>query len=155
MADKGALFLSPDGHGGTVAALAASGAIEHMRHRGIRHLFYLQVDNPLVPICDAELIGYHLLAQSDLTSMAVAKQSPQDKLGNFVMIDGRVQVIEYSDFPDDVSARRAADGSLCLQRSFWKRHLRAATPFHSILLTRRCRTWTTPGGSWSPCCQMR
>jgi UDP-N-acetylglucosamine/UDP-N-acetylgalactosamine diphosphorylase len=115
LADKGELFLSPDGHGGTVAALAASGAIDHMRGRGIRQLFYLQVDNPLVPICDPAFLGYHLLAQSELTSMAVAKRGPQDRLGNFVSVDGRVQVIEYSDFPDDVAERRAADGSLV----FW------------------------------------
>ena len=115
LAEKDSLFLSPDGHGGTVAALAASGAIEHMRRRGIEHLFYLQVDNPLTPIGDAEFIGYHLLAESELTSMAVAKQTPQDRLGNFAMIDGRLQVIEYSDFPDDVAEQRDADGSLV----FW------------------------------------
>lgn len=115
LADKDRLFLSPDGHGGTVAALAASGAIDHMRRRGIRHLFYLQIDNPLVPIGDAELVGYHLLARSELTSMAVAKQGPRDKVGNFVAHDGQVQVIEYSDFPDDVAERRVADGSL----EFW------------------------------------
>jgi UDP-N-acetylglucosamine/UDP-N-acetylgalactosamine diphosphorylase len=107
LAEKGSLFLSPDGHGGTVAALAASGAIDHMRHRGVEQLFYLQVDNPLAPIGDPELIGYQLLAESELTSLAVAKQSPQDKLGNFVMIDDRLHVIEYSDFPDDVAERRA------------------------------------------------
>ena len=106
---KDSLFLSPDGHGGTVAALAASGAIDDMRRRGIEHLFYLQVDNPLVPIGDAEFIGYHLLAESELTSMAVAKQTPQDRLGNFAMIDGRLQVIEYSDFPDDVAEQRDAE----------------------------------------------
>ncbi len=115
LAERDRLFLSPDGHGGTVAALAASGAIDHMARRGIRHLFYLQVDNPLVPICDAEMIGYHLLAESELTSMAVAKQGPRDKVGNFVAHDGHVEVIEYSDFPDDVAERRAADGSL----EFW------------------------------------
>ena len=109
LAEKGSLFLSPDGHGGTVAALAASGAIEHMRRRGIEHLFYLQVDNPLTPICDAEFIGYHLLANSELTSMAVAKQTPQDRLGVFAMIDGQMQVIEYSDLPDDVAAEREAE----------------------------------------------
>ena len=54
-----------------------------MRRRGIEHLFYLQVDNPLVPICDAEFIGHHLMAKSELTSIAVAKQTPQDKLGQF------------------------------------------------------------------------
>jgi UDP-N-acetylglucosamine/UDP-N-acetylgalactosamine diphosphorylase len=115
LAERGSLFLSPDGHGGTVAALAASGAIEHMRERGIRHLFYLQVDNPLTPIADPEFIGNHLLANSELTSMAVAKQTPQDRLGVFAMIDDRLQVIEYSDLPDDVAERRSSDGSL----EFW------------------------------------
>jgi UDP-N-acetylglucosamine/UDP-N-acetylgalactosamine diphosphorylase len=103
---KDSLFLSPDGHGGTVAALAKSGAIDHMRRRGVEQLFYLQVDNPLAPICDPELIGYHLLADSEITSLAIAKQSPDEKLGNFVMIDGRLHVIEYSDFPSDVAQRR-------------------------------------------------
>jgi UDP-N-acetylglucosamine/UDP-N-acetylgalactosamine diphosphorylase len=115
LADKGELFLSPDGHGGTVAALAASGMIDDMHNRGIEHLFYLQVDNPLVPIGDAEFIGYHLLAESDLTSMAVAKQTPQDRVGNFATVDGRMLVIEYSDFPDDVAEKRDASGELV----FW------------------------------------
>ena len=115
LAEKDSLFLSPDGHGGMVAALAASGAIDHMRRRGIEHLFYLQVDNPLTPIGDAEFIGYHLLAQLDLTSMAVAKQTPQDRLGNFAMIDGRLNVIEYSDLPEDVAEKRNASGEL----RFW------------------------------------
>ncbi|MEN0110525.1 MAG: UTP--glucose-1-phosphate uridylyltransferase, partial [Planctomycetota bacterium] len=112
LADRGELFLSPDGHGGAVAALERSGAIEHMRRRGVKHLFYLQVDNPLVPIGDAEMIGYHLLAESELTSMAVAKETPEEKLGNFVMVDGKLCVIEYSDFPADVAATADADGSL-------------------------------------------
>jgi UDP-N-acetylglucosamine/UDP-N-acetylgalactosamine diphosphorylase len=112
---KEELFLSPDGHGGTVAALASSGAIDDMRRRGIEHLFYLQVDNPLAPIGDTEFIGYHLLAKSELTSMAVAKQAPRDRVGNFAMIDGRMQVIEYSDLPDDVAEKRDADGGLV----FW------------------------------------
>ena len=112
---KDSIFLSPDGHGGTVAALGASGAFDDMRRRGIKHLFYFQVDNPLAPICDAELIGFHILAKSELTSLAIAKESPQERLGNFVMINDRVSIIEYSDFPDDVAEQRDADGELV----FW------------------------------------
>jgi UDP-N-acetylglucosamine/UDP-N-acetylgalactosamine diphosphorylase len=118
LAEKGKLFLSPDGHGGTIAALASfknakgEGAIDHMRRRGVENLFYLQVDNPLVPIGDAELIGYHLATKSELTSVAVAKQEPKDKLGNFVMVDGKLCVIEYSDFPDDVAEVTEANGGL-------------------------------------------
>lgn len=115
LAEKDSLFLSPDGHGGTVAALATSGAIEHMRRRGIEHLFYLQVDNPLTPIADPAFIGHHLLAGSELTSVAVAKQTPQDRLGVFAVIDGQTQVIEYSDLPNDVAEKRDASGTLV----FW------------------------------------
>lgn len=115
LAEKDGLFLSPDGHGGTVAALQASGAIEHMEDRGIQQLFYFQVDNPIVPVGDAELIGYHLAAKSELTSLAIAKKEPKDKLGNFAMIDDRLHVIEYSDLPDDVAELRNSDGNL----KFW------------------------------------
>ncbi|MCO6046809.1 UTP--glucose-1-phosphate uridylyltransferase [Aeoliella sp. ICT_H6.2] len=115
LADKHQLFLSPDGHGGTVAALEKSGAIANMKARGIEQLFYFQVDNPIVPMCDAELIGYHLLSKSELTSIAVAKQTPQEKLGNFVMLGDRLHVIEYSDFPEDVAQELNDDGSL----KFW------------------------------------
>jgi UDP-N-acetylglucosamine/UDP-N-acetylgalactosamine diphosphorylase len=139
---KDSLFLSPDGHGGTVAALEKSGALEHMRQHGVEQLFYLQVDNPLVPICDPELLGHHLLAESELTSLAVAKSSPQDKLGNFVMIDGRLNVIEYSDFPEEAASRRDADGALVFwagsvaihvfDRAFLERslQLKDSLPFH-------------------------
>ncbi|HMP08027.1 MAG TPA: UTP--glucose-1-phosphate uridylyltransferase, partial [Lacipirellulaceae bacterium] len=142
LAERGSLFLSPDGHGGTVAALQRSGALEHLQSHGIEQLFYLQVDNPLAPICDAELLGHHLLAESELTSLAVAKTSPDDKLGNFAMIDDRLHVIEYSDFPSDVAERRAADGSLefwagsvaihVFERSFLERSLalKDSLPFH-------------------------
>ncbi|MCG8448749.1 MAG: UTP--glucose-1-phosphate uridylyltransferase [Pirellulales bacterium] len=115
LSKKHKLFLSPDGHGGTVKALGASGALDHIHHRGIRQLFYFQVDNPLVPVCDLELLGYHLLAESELTSMAIAKEQPQDKVGNFAMIDGALHVIEYSDLPDEVAELRDDAGSL----KFW------------------------------------
>jgi UDP-N-acetylglucosamine/UDP-N-acetylgalactosamine diphosphorylase len=128
---KDSLFLSPDGHGGAVAALAASGAIDHMREHGVEHLFYLQVDNPLAPICDPEFIGHHLLAESELTSLAVAKSSPQDKLGNFATIDGRLHVIEYSDFPEDVAALRDQAGELV----FWAGSV-AIHMFHRAFLER-------------------
>lgn len=131
LSDKHDLFLSPDGHGGTVKALGESGAIEHMRKRGIRQLFYLQVDNPLVPIGDQELIGYHLLAESELTSVTVAKQEPQDKLGNFVMIDGSMHVIEYSDFPQDVAEQQDNSGKL----KFWAGSI-AVHVFEASLLER-------------------
>ncbi|HEV3004180.1 MAG TPA: UDPGP type 1 family protein [Pirellulales bacterium] len=110
----GSLALSPDGHGGLVAALDACGAMADMRRRGIEQLFYVQVDNPLAAVCDAEFIGYHLLARSELSTQVVAKRTPADRVGNVVSIDGQVRTIEYSDLPAEAGEQRLADGSLKL-----------------------------------------
>ena len=106
------LALSPEGHGGMLAAFDRSGAMAEARRRGIRHLFYFQVDNPLVEVCNPEFLGYHLHAESEFTSQVIRKKEPLEKVGNVVQVDGRLHVIEYSDLPDDVARRRAADGSL-------------------------------------------
>ena len=91
-----------------------SGAMADAQRRGIRHLFYFQVDNPLVDICGAEYLGYHLLSDSEMTSQVIAKRDPLEKVGNVVSVDGRLMVIEYSDLPDDVAQQTNADGSLAI-----------------------------------------
>jgi len=115
LAERDHLALSPDGHGGMLAAAEQSGAFARLAERGIRHLFYFQVDNPLVQVASPELIGYHLAAKSELTTQVVAKQDPADRVGNVVSVDGRLHVIEYSDLPADIAAQRDARGNL----KFW------------------------------------
>jgi UDP-N-acetylglucosamine/UDP-N-acetylgalactosamine diphosphorylase len=112
LADKGRLFQSPDGHGGMLAAMDRTGALKDMQRRGLRHLFYFQVDNPLATVCDPEFIGYHLLSGSQYTLQVISKQTPRDKVGNVVSVDGTVRVIEYSDLPDEAAELRNEDGSL-------------------------------------------
>jgi UDP-N-acetylglucosamine/UDP-N-acetylgalactosamine diphosphorylase len=114
MSGKAELALSPDGHGGTLAALADSGCLADARSRGLRELFYCQVDNPLVEMCAPPFLGYHLLSGSEVSTQVVAKRQPRDRVGNVVSIDGKLQIIEYSDLnplDDDVVTRSAADGS--------------------------------------------
>jgi UDP-N-acetylglucosamine/UDP-N-acetylgalactosamine diphosphorylase len=110
----GKVFVSPDGHGGTLAALASSGCLADATARGVEHLFYGQVDNPLVQICEPALIGYHLKSGSEMTSQVVRKNEPSQKVGNVVEVDGKVQIIEYSDLPQKYAEQRLDDGSLKL-----------------------------------------
>jgi len=108
------LALSPDGHGGTVAALAKSGCLADAASHGVDLLSYVQVDNPLVALCDADLIGHHLMSGSEMTTQVIRKRYPTEKVGNVVLVDGRVQIIEYSDLPE-VAANRLNDaGELAL-----------------------------------------
>ncbi len=114
LAERDALALSPDGHGGMLAAFARSGALSDVERRGVRQLFYFQVDNPLVDIGSPEMIGSHLLLESEMSTQVVGKQDPLERVGNVVEVAGGLRVIEYSDLPDDVAGRRNPDGSLAI-----------------------------------------
>ncbi len=113
--DKGELACLPDGHGGSLKALCGSGAIEDMRKHGVEYISYFQVDNPLVNIFDPLFIGLHVAESSEMSSKALDKAGPGEKVGNFCMVDGKLNVIEYSDLPDELAERRNTDGSLVFQ----------------------------------------
>lgn len=111
LSEPDGLFRSPNGHGGTLAALEDNGCLADMASRGITQLFYFQIDNAIVEICQPELIGYHLLSDSEMTTQVAAKSDPMEKVGNIVTVDGKMTVIEYSDLPDSQATRCDADGN--------------------------------------------
>ncbi len=112
LAEKSSLALSPDGHGGSLRALAKSGALDDMRRRGIEHLSYFQVDNPLVHTIDPLFLGLHDITGSEMSSKTISKSHALEKVGNFCIADGKLQVIEYSDLPDELAKLTNPDGSL-------------------------------------------
>jgi UDP-N-acetylglucosamine/UDP-N-acetylgalactosamine diphosphorylase len=121
LAGKDRLALSPNGHGGVLQALADGGHLAALARRGVRQLFYFQVDNPLVKIADPAYLGYHLDAGAEMSLKVVAKNDPYEKVGTVVQEGeapaelGRLRVIEYSDLPDELAAQRTPDGELV----FW------------------------------------
>ena len=115
LVDKYTIACSPDGHGGSLKALYVSGALDDMKRRGIEYLSYWQVDNPLIEIFDPLFIGLHVLDKAEMSSKALIKSGPKEKVGNFCLVDGRVNVIEYSDLPDELAEKRNPDGSLVFE----------------------------------------
>ena len=115
LADKGEIASSPDGHGGSLNALHKSGAVADMKKRGVEHISYWQVDNPLIQIVDPLFIGLHVLDKAEMSSKALIKAGPMEKVGNFCSVDGKVTVIEYSDLPDEAAYRKNPDGSLAFE----------------------------------------
>jgi UDP-N-acetylglucosamine/UDP-N-acetylgalactosamine diphosphorylase len=110
----GRLFLGPDGHGGTLTALAASGLLERMKMQGIRHVFYFQVDNPLVKVADPVFLGHHAAARAEVSSKVVAKRGPKEKVGVFARVDGRCSMIEYHELPDELAHATDENGRLVI-----------------------------------------
>jgi len=115
LADKGRISCSPDGHGGSLKALYKSGAIADMKKRGVEFISYWQVDNPLINIFDPLFVGLHALDEAEMSSKALVKAEPKERIGNFCLVDGRVTVIEYSDLPDELAEKRGPDGSLVFE----------------------------------------
>ncbi|MDP6540235.1 MAG: UDPGP type 1 family protein [Planctomycetota bacterium] len=112
MSAPDALFLAPDGHGGVLPALRDSGWLADALERGLEHLSYFQVDNPLVRPTDPLFIGLHALAGAGMSSKVVSKSDPDEKVGVLGKVDGRLGCIEYSDLPADLRDARDENGSL-------------------------------------------
>ncbi len=110
LADKGSLALSPDGHGGILAALKRSGALDDMARRGIEYLHYHQVDNPTAIVCDPAFVGWHALKGSDISTKVVPKVSPTEKMGVVCDVDGCTRIIEYSDLSEELAHKRDEAG---------------------------------------------
>ncbi len=109
---KQSIAMSPDGHGGSLRALARSGALDLMEREGIDTISYFQVDNPLVRAIDPAFIGWHLERRSEMSSKMVPKAYPEEKLGHFCVQDGKLVVIEYSDLPMEMQRETDSNGRL-------------------------------------------
>ena len=69
------------------------------------------MDNPLVYCIDPLFLGLHDITGSEMSSKTVPKAHPMEKVGNFVVGDGLLQVIEYSDLPEALAMQTNPDGS--------------------------------------------
>ena len=134
----GRISLSPNGHGGCYEALRDSGALEDARSRGIEHIFYFQVDNPLVAIADPLFCGLHDLTGSDMSLKVLEKTGPGEKIGVVATRDGVARVVEYTDLSREQADLRDSTGDLVfslgsigihlLRREFIEKILSAPSP---------------------------
>ncbi len=134
------VFVSPDGHGGILAALRRRGVLQDMADRGLSTLFYFQVDNPLIDIADPDFTGLHLANEAEISVKVCAKREPQEGLGMVVMRGGHSEIVEYSDLTDAQKEERTPDGQLRLlygsvaihifTLGFLKREADQALPLH-------------------------
>lgn len=111
-ADKGVLAMSPDGHGGLLAAMLNAGLLDLLKARNINYLFLHQIDNPLVSVCNPEFLGLHIKHGAQVSTKVVAKTGPEEKVGVAADVDGRTAIIEYSDLPSELANQCEPNGEL-------------------------------------------
>jgi UDP-N-acetylglucosamine/UDP-N-acetylgalactosamine diphosphorylase len=83
-----------------------------MESRGVEEIFYFQVDNVLMRVGDPVYVGLHHDVGSEMSCKVLMKRDPYEKLGVVVRTGNRVEVIEYSDLPEDMAVARDSQGRL-------------------------------------------
>lgn len=102
---------SPDGHGGSLTALAAAGCLKQIAEDGAEMLSYFQVDNPLVRPVDPLFVGLHAQQAAEVSSLTVRKADDLERVGHFARLNDREVVVEYSDFPESLARAKNQNGS--------------------------------------------
>jgi len=106
------IFENPDGHGGCLTALLDSGVLDELERRGIDTIFYYQVDNPLVRMCDPVYLGFHEAAAAEISCKVARKTDPDEKVGIVARANQRVAVVEYTELGEADRYARDEAGEL-------------------------------------------
>ncbi|MGH9363399.1 MAG: UTP--glucose-1-phosphate uridylyltransferase [Thermoanaerobaculia bacterium] len=126
---------SPNGHGGVLLKLLAHQDLLHsLEARGVEHVFYFQVDNPMVKIADSEFLGHHIRKGCDMSSKSVRRIEPDEPVGIFCQFNGTLGVVEHRELGASDRARRTPDGGL----EFWAGNI--GVHIFTLEFLRRLRT---------------
>ncbi|MCS7459313.1 UDPGP type 1 family protein [Paenibacillus doosanensis] len=112
MAAQDEISLAPSGNGDCFAALKRSGLLAEMKLRGLRWLFYYNVDNALVRVADPLFVGAAERGGHPLAAKAVEKSHPGEKVGILCWRGGHPAVVEYTVIPERVMNERDRSGKL-------------------------------------------
>src|SRR5699024_8319059 len=94
-----AVMIIPNGNGGIVTTLKASGMLDDMKSHGIDAVFRNTFDNAVVKVLEEILVGLHLTEDNEVTSKSITPKE-NESVGRLALVDGKKSVIEYTEIPE-------------------------------------------------------
>ena len=115
--ENGLIKEAADGHGGIFESMRRNGIINDMQARGIEWAFIGPVDNVLVQMVDATLLGVALDRNVLAAGKSVVKAGPKEKVGVFCKRNGKPGVVEYTEITTDLAEATNENGELVFGES--------------------------------------
>lgn len=137
----GKIAYGPDGNGHALVHFVNNGIWDKWSARGVRFVNFVPVDNPLGDPFDVELLGFHARQRAEVTIKCSERRWANEKVGVIAQIDDRIQVIEYTEIPEEEASAVLDDGTLkfpyanlslfCFSMDFIKKTTTFTMPLHA------------------------
>ncbi|XP_065318481.1 UDP-N-acetylhexosamine pyrophosphorylase-like isoform X2 [Gordionus sp. m RMFG-2023] len=106
------ISLSPEGNGGIYKALLTSEVLNTLLEKGVEYIHVYGVDNILVKVADPIFIGFCVKKQADCGVKVIEKVEPSEAVGVVCRVQGKYQVVEYSEISMNTSHKTNPEGHL-------------------------------------------
>ena len=109
-----------NGNGGIYESFAKSGLLNEIKQKQIEWVFVNNIDNIISNFVDPLLIGLTIQEKQKIGAKSVAKTNPKEKVGVFCKVNGKPQIIEYIDLPEEMTTIRDKNRRITIWRSkYW------------------------------------
>ncbi|MES2199976.1 MAG: UTP--glucose-1-phosphate uridylyltransferase [Chlamydiota bacterium] len=87
----------PNGNGHALHRMYESGVLDSFSKMGVEHINVIQIDNPLADPFDATFLGFHYRKGSEISIIAVTRESQGEKAGVIASDQGMCRIVEYTE----------------------------------------------------------
>ncbi len=124
--------FGPNGNGCVFRILEKNGILEHWERAGIEMVSVLAIDNPLAPVFDSEIFGFHQRWGNEISIRTALKRSPNESVGAIARKNGKTVVVEYLDLKDEDRQKfdLANLGIYCFSLPFMQKAAHFQFPLH-------------------------